>query len=217
MAPWAKVFATVSAVGAVLACAGDFVVPLVIARSVPGYSHLRNVMSELGTRESPVARWMNLWWIVFGVLMMAFGVGVALAFPAAGDAGRLLACQFLVFGLGAGIGAGLFPMDPAGSAATVPGWLHGLTSSVGFVALGFAPLVTLWVVPRADVGWLWWLAAVVQALGFVVFALIVVAGHGRGGGALSWAGFWQRAFLAVYYVYAAALAVEMVRRGAGAE
>jgi hypothetical membrane protein len=214
MAHWAKVFVIAAAAGGVVACAGDFVVPLVIARSVPGYSHLRNVMSELGTRESPVARWMNGWWIVLGVLMMAFGVGVALAFPAAGDAGRLLACQFLVFGLGAGIGAGLFPMDPVGSAATVSGWLHGLTSSVGFVALGFAPLVTLWVVPRADVAWLWWLSAVVQALGFVIFALIVVSGHSRGEGVLSWAGLWQRAFLAVYYVYVAALAVEMVRRAA---
>jgi hypothetical membrane protein len=214
MAHWARVVVVASAVGGVVACCGDFVVPMIIGRSVPGYSHLRNVLSELGTRESPVAGWMNGWWIVFGLLMMAFGIGVALAFPSGGEAGRVLACQFLVFGLGAGIGAGLFPMDPVGSPTTLTGWLHGLTVTVGFTALGFAPLVTLWVVPRADAAWLWWLSAVVQALGLVVFALIVVSGHGRGEGVLSWAGFWQRTFLAVYYVYVAALAVEMVRRGA---
>jgi len=215
MAHWAKVFAIVSAVGAVLACAGDLLVPLVIGRSYPGYSHLRDVMSALGTRESPVARWMNGWWVVFGVLMMAFGIGVALAFPSTGDAGRVLACQFLVFGLGAGIGAGLFPMDPVGAPTTLTGWLHGLVGSVGFVALGFAPLVTLWAVSRAGTPWLWWLAAIVQGLGLVVFAVIVVSGHSRGEGVLSWAGLWQRVFLAVIYVYVAAMAVEVARRAVG--
>ncbi|MBL7140341.1 MAG: DUF998 domain-containing protein, partial [Planctomycetes bacterium] len=71
MAPWAKMFTVVAAVGGLAACVGEFAVPFILGRFYPGYSHLRNVLSELGAPGSPVAVWMNLWWCVFGVLMMA--------------------------------------------------------------------------------------------------------------------------------------------------
>jgi len=213
MAPWARIFTIVAAVGGLAACVGEFAVPFILARWVPGYSHLRNVLSELGTAGSPVAFWMNLWWCVFGVLMMAFGVATALALPPAGDALRLMACLFLVFGLGAGWGAGLFSMDPAGSPVTLTGRLHNALGGIGFLALGLVPLVALWVFPRPTVPGMFWLSVATLAAGMVVVVLLSISGHGRGGdGPLSWPGLWQRAFLAVYYPYVAVLAVMMLRR-----
>ena len=58
-----------------LAFVGDFLVTFVLGFFYPNYSHLKLVMSELGTYQSPVATWVNLWWILFGILFVLFAFG----------------------------------------------------------------------------------------------------------------------------------------------
>ena len=168
-----------------------------------GYSHLRDVESLLGSSASPVARWMNLWWVVFGGLMIAFAGGVGVATSGRGWPGVVLAVQIAVFGAMAGVAAGLFPMDAPGAAPSLSGRLHNL-SGIGFAAVFLAPAVAMAAFPAGRFPAMFYLSAAAQ-----VVLLIAAVVHVAGPPAL--AGLWQRTFLTPLYLYLIALAVQLMR------
>ena len=202
-------FVQVSAVAGLVAFAGDYLIPFVLAPFYPEYSHMKQVQSELGTIESPVARWMNIWWIVFGLLSIWFGVGYALAFREGSAAGVAAGTLIAGFGLGAGIGAGVCPQEPGGTEFTTRGKLHGIFAGLGEIAITFVPLLNLWLFSRIDEPLLWWASAAAFALIATTFGLFL-AGKGGRQGILSYVGFWQRAYFLILYVYLGLLAVRML-------
>ncbi len=194
-----------------LACVGDAVVPFALGRLYPGYSQLKQVVSELGASQSPVAGWMNLWWILFGALMVIFAVGFQRAFPAGSSARYVLMVQFIVFGIGAGIGAGLFPMDAGGSGPTFAGRLHNILSGIGFLAILLAPMVSLQAFPIKEWPWLHWFCVITQITGLLTLGLLLASGRFEKG-LLSYHGLWQRVFLLNYDVYLAGIGLTMMWR-----
>ena len=92
----------------------------------PGYSHLAHSVSELLSPGSPNKSLLDLVNIIFAVLYTLFGIGV-LQFVLSGDhntlLGRIGAGLIIVVGL-ASIGSAIFPQDPTGAPATLPGKLH---------------------------------------------------------------------------------------------
>ncbi len=202
---------TIAAVACLAACLGDVVVPLVLGARVPGYSHLRQVQSELGMAGSPVARWMNGWWVVFGVLLLVFAAGLECTWHGRGLWLQVLAAQVAVVGLVLGVGAGLFPMDPSGAAPTLAGRVHEVGGGVGFLALLMVPVTTVLAMSGPRFAALRIGAAVILALGVVSLVLLGRSHQAAGTGIWTWAGLWQRAFLGTYYVLLVWLAVEMFR------
>ena len=205
-------FVLAGSASCVVACVGDFAVPMVLARSYPGYSHVRDVLSELGTARSPVAQWINRWWLVFGLLLIVFAIGVAAACHPGGAPVYILSGLLIVFGVLGGMAAGLFPMDSAGSRPTVAGKLHDILGGIGFLALMLIPVVSLWAFPRGEFPVLYRLSAVTSFAGMIPLVLLALSARARGGW-LSWAGLWQRLFLLNYYTHLTALALTMIGRG----
>jgi hypothetical protein len=205
-------FIIMAAVAGSMAFVGDFLVTVVFGFFYPNYNHLKLVMSELGSSRSPVAVWVGLWWIVFGILLLIFAVGFAAAFASGKKSVVIVALLIGLFGLGAGIGAGLFPMDSVGSEPTLPGGLHDAFAGAGFFAIAFVPLVSLAVFPRKRTPGLTWLSIGVFVLGLVAFALFVISEDVPStGGILSYTGLWQRLFLVTHYTYLGVIAALMVR------
>jgi len=200
----------VSAIAGLVAIIGDYLIPFLLGGSHPGYSHTRHVQSELGTIESPVARWMNAWWIVFGGLSIFFGIGYALAFRAYGAVGIAAGALIAFFGLGAGIGAGLCPQEPGGTEHTTRGKLHGIFAGLSEIAITIVPLLNLWLFSRTAEPLLWWASASAFALMGATFSLFL-AGKGARRGILSYVGFWQRAYFLFLYLYLGLLASSMLR------
>jgi hypothetical protein len=191
---------------------GDFLVTIVLGFFYPDYNHLKLVMSELGAPGSPVAVWIGLWWVVFGFLFIAFAIGFAMAFASGKRPVLIVALLIGLFGLGAGIGAGLFPMDPAGGETTRAGELHDACAGTGFFALAFVPLVSLAVFPRKRAPGMRWLSIAVFVLGLVALVLFVVSEDlPSAQGILSYTGLWQRLFLLIHYAYLGVIAVLMIR------
>jgi hypothetical protein len=205
-------FITIAAIAGLVAFIGDFLVTIVLGSFYPNYNHFRQVMSELGTLESPVAVWMGLWLVVFGSLFVAFAIGFAAAFGAGRKSALIVALLIGLFGLGAGIVAGLFPVDPVGLETTLAGELHGAFAGAGFFAIAFVPLVCLAVYrPRRAPG-MRWLSVGAFVLGLAFFALFVVSEDVPSTvGILSYTGLWQRLFLLVHYAYLSVIAGLMIR------
>ena len=205
-------FIVIAAVSGLVASVGDFLVTIALGFFCPNYNHFKLVMSELGTSESPVAVWVGLWWVVFGILFIAFAIGFAAAFAAGKKPVLIVALLIGLFGLGAGIGAGLFPMDAVGAETTRAGELHDVFAGSGFFAIAFVPLVSLAVFRRKRVPGMYWLSIAVFVLGLASFALFVVSEDVPSTqGILSYSGLWQRLFLLVHYTYLGVIAVLMIR------
>jgi hypothetical protein len=206
---------TVAAIAGLAACVGDVVIPAILGRMVPGYDSTREVLSRLGCADSPVRMWINAWWCLFGLLIAVFAWGFFRAF-AGGEFlswPGLAALLLLVFGLGSGPGAGLFPMDIPGTPPTRSGAMHQLLPGLGFIALFFLPAVGLAIFSGGKSPILFWLSAAALVGGVAGAVLISISGRPGASGILALGGFWQRAFLANYYVYLIALAAVMLTAG----
>jgi len=205
-------FILAAAVADLVASAGDFLVTIFLGFFYPNYNHLKLVMSELGSPASPIAVWIGLWWVVFGVLFVAFAIGFAAAFAPERKSALVVALLIGLCGLGAGVGAGLFPMDPAGAETTLAGKLHDAFAGVGFFAIAFVPLVSLAVFPRKHMPGMTWLSIGAFVLGLLSFALFVVSEDVPStAGVLSYTGLWQRLFLLIHYTYLGVIAARMIR------
>jgi hypothetical protein len=205
-------FIIIAAVAGLVAFVGDFLVTIVLGFFYPNYNHLKLVMSELGTPQSPVAVWIGLWWVVFGILFITFAIGFAAVFASGKKSALIVALLIALFGLGAGVGAGLFPMDPVGSETTLAGELHDVFAGAGFFAVAFVPLASLAVFPRKRVPGMYWLSIAVFVLGLVFFALFVISEDVPSTeGILSYTGLWQRLFLLIHYTYLGVIAALMIR------
>jgi hypothetical protein len=205
-------FIVVAATAGLVAFVGDFLVTIVLGFLYPDYNHLKLVMSVLGAPGSPVAVWIGLWWVVFGILFIAFAVGFAMVFASGKKLALIAALLIALFGLGAGVGAGLFPMDPVGAEATLAGELHDVFAGMGFFAIAFVPLVSLFAFRHKRVPGMTWLSVGVFVLGLVSFALFIISEDVTAtGGVLSYTGLWQRLFLLIHYAYLGVIAVLMAR------
>jgi len=112
------------------------------ARRRPGYSHLRDTISELGEHGAPEAR--QVAWGAFapaGLGIWAFVAALAQALPPDDAVLRGLA---LFAGLGAGyVGAAIFPCDRgAPFGGSLRNHLHNLFGAIGYLG-GAAGLLTL--------------------------------------------------------------------------
>jgi hypothetical protein len=212
MAKEKKHFIAMAASAGLAASVGDFLVTIVLGFLYPDYNHFKLVMSELGAPGSPVAVWIGLWWVVFGFLFIAFAAGFAMAFTSGKKWALIVPLLIGLFGLGAGIGAGLFPMDPAGGETTRAGELHDVFAGAGFFALAFVPLVSLAVFPRQRAAGMHWLSIAVFVLGLISLVLFVISEDMPSAqGILSYTGLWQRLFLLVHYTYLGVVALLMIR------
>ncbi len=205
-------FIKIASIACVIACIGDFIVTIILGLFYPDYNHLKLVMSELGTSKSPVAIWINLWWIVFGILFITFAIGFKKAFALNKRSVVIVTLLIALFGLGAGICAGLFPMDPGGLETTITGKLHGICGGMGFLAIVFVPLFLLNIFSRKHLPKLYLLSITVFVMGLAFFVLFVISEDvSSTKGLLSYAGLWQRLFLLNYYIYFMAIAVRMLK------
>ncbi|MBU1681054.1 MAG: DUF998 domain-containing protein [Bacteroidetes bacterium] len=188
-------FIVIASIAGLLAFIGDFLVTFALGFFYPNYNHLKLVQSELGTSQSPVAVWINLWWIVFGILFITFAIGFKKTFASDKKSVVIVTLLMMLFGLGAGIGAGLFSMDPGGLETTFTGKLHGICAGIGFLAITFVPLVSLTMFPRKRSLGLYWLSVGVFVLGLASLVLFVASENASSTeGLLSYAGLWQRLF-----------------------
>lgn len=102
----------------------------------PGYDHATQYISELGAAGSPVAGLTNAGFVLFGLCIALFGVGL-FRVPAFGASGKSAALLVILTGL-AIAAVGLFPCDVGCEAVSATGELHTLAGIASFAFLFLA-------------------------------------------------------------------------------
>lgn len=145
--------------------AGDLLLPFALAPFYKGYSHRRQVMSVLGNPKAPLHTLYSAWLVLLGVVLLASSVPMyALVHQTSRGLAAAPAGVLDVYAVGACVLSGLFPVEESKSLASTSAKIHGIGSSIGFMALLFAPLfVGMYGLRRAEVG--------LNALAFACFVL----------------------------------------------
>lgn len=131
----------------------------------PGYSHLAGAVSELTEAGAPRALPVQVLFSCSAVAMVCVGVGMRLLHGSARQlrwAGWLLVAYALI----ALLLATIFPMDPIGAPATLPGILHLVLVGVSAVMLVAAILLAGRALERTF-GWRWYWAYSLLSVGLM--------------------------------------------------
>ncbi len=197
-------FVLISAILALFALLGDFIITFILGYFQDNYSHIEDTMSELGNKESRFKTILSIWWFIWGGSLMIFSIGFIIHAYNSVISGHVITAAILIFifGFGAGIVAGLFPEDPKGEEESVSGKIHGIFGGLGYLALLAIPSIL------ANISGEWFLAIsiVVQILGVGSFTLFLLSKNPK----IGKSGLWQRLFLFNYYVYMIIIAVIMI-------
>lgn len=166
-------------------------------------------MSELGTSKSPVAEWISVWWVVYGILLVIYAIGFGKSLHFSGIPIKLITIAIIIFGVGAGIGAGIFPADPDGKETTLSGKIHGISAGMGFLAIVFLPLISLTLFKKQAHPNLFLVLVLIQIAGLLFFFLFLTSGKtSLRQGILGYSGLWQRLFLLNYYTFFIMIAIK---------
>jgi len=150
-----------------------FVVEAIAASRFGGYSYSTDVISDLGTADSPARVLMNASFVLQGLLIAA---GALLLGPGlAGTGGRLARVLLVLSGIGVLL-VGCFPSDGNATVHQIAAGAHFVGGSLGLIALAYA------VRPRSEgLGTLLAVLGLVGVVGTVFFGSAVFLGLGEGG------------------------------------
>ncbi len=118
----------------------DLVMYNLLAALRPGYDQLSKMISELGAAETSNANIASLSFIISGILMIFFAIGLYHGTKKEKNSwiGPLL---LVIFGCFDSIGSGLFLCDPGCAGHTFSGQMHYIVSIIGMIAMVLVPFV----------------------------------------------------------------------------
>lgn len=127
----------------VITIIGEFLCPWILKHFYKDYDSKRMVMSVLGSPESPVRYFYNIWLIWLGIFLSFTAIvyyknsqGISMVLSI------LLLISILSFAIGAGLLAGIFSVNESKDVVTLASKIHGAGAAIGFMALLFFPLLS---------------------------------------------------------------------------
>jgi hypothetical membrane protein len=185
-----------------VACIGDVVISSTIGFFYPGYSHLRNTLSQLGSSISPVASIMSIWWITLGSLFIVFGVLFGQVIKDT-KYSKLSTWLIIAYGVGEGICSGLFPVDYSSNEFNLFSELHIVLSGIGVLAVFLLPIVLQRIFTKGFYPKFYWLSyiAIFMGLFFIILFSIAKMYDDPNIFISAYKGLWQRLISLNFYIY----------------
>lgn len=195
-----------------IACIGDFWVTFTLGEYKPGYSHLIHTMSMLGVSSSPVSDIISAWWILLGFLIILFALGFARAFKYKSWEVKVSTWLLILYGLGEGLGSGLFKADRLKDSLTLAGNVHEVMGAIGTISILLLPLLMTRIIPRSVNPAFPAFSGVVFIVGLVMLIMFMFRFSSyQIEGLFIYKGLWQRLFVLDYYIYLITIAVIMIK------
>ncbi|MFB9080672.1 DUF998 domain-containing protein [Flavobacterium procerum] len=206
---WAKM----TAVFCIIVCIADFMILFVLGNYYPGYSQLTNTMSSLGASISPVSNIISLWWIAIGIVFVFFGFQFRKAFDNNAKNVKIASGLIMLYGLGEGIGSGVFKADRIGGEMTSSFIVHDIAGSIGLLAALLLPLFMHKVISRKENPFFYGLSWIVFVTGIITMLLFTIRfSSDETSLIIHFKGLWQRLFLLNLYVYFIAISIIMYHK-----
>jgi len=186
----------------IVACTVDVVISSAIGFFYPGYSQLRNTLSQLGASISPVSSVMSTWWIILGSLFIVFGVLFGQVIKGI-KYSKLSTWLIIAYGVGEGICSGLFPVDYASDKLNLISELHIILSGIGVLAVFLLPIVLQRIFTKDLYPKFYWLSyvAIFMGLFFIILFSIAKMYDDPNIFISAYKGLWQRLISLNFYIY----------------
>jgi hypothetical protein len=203
------------AVAGITGCVADIISFFVFASKYPGYNQVSEALSNLGSSISPVSHQISVWWIAFGIMIIVFALGFGIAYSHGGKFVKLAAWCIFFYGLGEGIGSGLFKFDLVNNVKTFSYSLHEVFGTIGVFGILALPFIIL----KTDIFGknqrfrkFTRVILITGTLFFVLFSIRYININNPMTDLINkFTGLWQRMFLSVYYVYLVAISIRMIK------
>jgi hypothetical protein len=193
-------------------CAGDFLSLLIFGPKYPGYSQLYDTMSSLGSSASPVSNIISAWWIILGILMVIFAFGFRAAYSPRDKYAKTVFWLLILYGLGEGLGSGLFKADRISGSYTTSFIIHDIMGGVGVVAILILPLIVQKIKPFFSGPRFIKYSRITIIVGILFLILFSFRFAGDKNNLLArYKGLWQRLFVLVYYIYLMTISGKMIK------
>jgi hypothetical membrane protein len=201
-----------SALACIIVSIGEFVTIFAFGKKYPGYSHLKDTMSQLGASASPVSMEISIWWIIMGLLMVFFATGLQKAFEEKGRYARFASFLIILYGIGEGIGSAVFKADHTVGGLTTSAIIHNFVGSIGVIAILLLPLVMQKVTTRIKMPVFHRMSKIFFSTGiFTVFLFLFRYSTNENSVITIYKGLWQRLFMLNTYGYLTAIAFIMIK------
>lgn len=186
-----------AAIAGVVACVMEFIIEFYAASKNPNYSPISQSISYLGNPESPTHHLITIWSLIFTILFAFFAFGFFKAFKDSSKKIEIATLLLVLYGLGQGMGAGLFSMDASKAQNSWVNISHDVFSGIGDVALVLFPLVMLFYFSKIKR----YLTVLTAVLGIAFMLLFLSAKFELMPHTMPYKGLWQRLSQFVYYGY----------------
>jgi hypothetical protein len=206
-----KILALTGSVACFAGCSGDFLSLFIFGPDYPGYSQLHDTMSSLGSSASPVSDIISAWWVLLGILMIMFAFGFRSAYPPRDKYVRIVFWLLILYGLGEGLGSGLFKADRVSGSYTTSFIVHDILGGAGVVAILVLPLIIQKISPFFSSPRFIRFSYITFVLGTLFLVLFSFRFIGNGENIMAeYKGLWQRLFILVYYIYLTTIGIKIV-------
>jgi hypothetical protein len=206
-----KIIVYIGSAACFAGCTGDFLSLFILGREYPGYSQLSDTMSSLGASSSPVSGIISAWWIILGFLMIIFACGFRAAYSPGDKNAKIAFWLIVLYGLGEGMGSGLFKADRVAGSYTTSFIVHDILGGAGVTAILVLPLFVQKIKPIFSSTGFIIFSRITLILGTLFLILFTFRFIGNAENIITRnEGLWQRLFVLVYYIYIIAIALKMV-------
>jgi hypothetical protein len=203
----------VGSIACFTACIGDFFATFFLGEYYPGYSQLHNTMSLLGVTASPVSGIISTWWIILGFLIILFALGLGQSFGYDKKYVKIATWLLIFYGLGEGLGSGLYKADRMNNALTTSAIIHEILGGVGIFAILILPMMMKKIISEETNPGFHKLSLIVFFAGIVLLVLFSVRFFHQGNNVFTlYKGLWQRLFVFDYYLYLMVIAIMMLKK-----
>ncbi len=208
-----KVVVLSGAFACIAGCIGDFAALFILGHEYPGYSQLHDTMSSLGSSVSPVSDIISILWIILGILMIMFAFGFRAAYSPGDKYVKIVFWLLILYGLGEGLGSGLFKADRVSGSYTTSFIVHDILGGAGVVAILILPLIVQKIKPFFSNPGFIRFSRITLILGILFLVLFSFRFVGNENNLLSrYKGLWQRLFILNSYIYISFIAFRMIRK-----
>jgi hypothetical membrane protein len=208
-----KVVVLSGAFACIAGCVGDFLTIYILGSEYPDYSQLHDTMSSLGSSVSPVSDIISISWIILGILMVMFALGFRAAYSPGDKYVKIVFWLLILYGLGEGLGSGLFKADRVSGSYTTSFIIHDILGSAGVFAILILPLIVQKIKPFFSSWGFIRFSRITLILGILFLALFSFRFVGNENNLLArYKGLWQRLFILNSYIYISFIAFRMIRK-----